>query len=172
MDNVGTLESALERFHVLMETMAHNVSRQVFGRVEKDDLYQEFAVILSNVHTKFNALPVIEFTKIFRTSLNNYICNMVSQKRPKNRIKVVSLNSESKNGSTADAGKKKSMLDLLERDEQTDETYKNGILEILNNVSPEAGKAILDSFDPSKRGNSSRGINDAYNEVKKYLGIC
>ena len=165
MNRIGnvSIEIILDVFRGTMQGVAKNVSRKSRGRLDPEDLFQDLFFVLQGCYDKYKDLSLIEFTKILHSSFNNFVCNLISQKRSRNRVKHHSIDekiSENSNGT---------FEQYLERSELSDEAYKNGILDVLNNVSTDAGMAIIESFDPHKRGNSSVGIHEAFQEAKEYL---
>jgi len=163
MDNAGTLNEALVKYDPYMKGAAYKAARQVHGYFDADDIYQDLFMLLVDVHKEFGTIPSEEFTKVFHTSVFHFIANLITKKRARNRVKISSLDKK------MDSESGKDYSSFLERDEQNDESYKVGIMNVLNHVSPESGQAILDSLDPSRRGNVSKGIKEAFKETKEFL---
>ena len=167
MESIGSLNDAWVRYNGYMTGAALRASTQLRGQMDSDDLYQEFFMILQRLHAdpKFVALPVAEFTKNFYASINNFICNLTTQKRSRNRQKFVSLSKRVGGNTKGDTGR--SAADYLERHELTDKAYGSSLIDILSNVSKETGKTILNALNPKIE--HSKGFKVAYAEVKKYL---
>ena len=166
MDEVGTLNDAVVRYHDYMTRAAAKASFQIKS-MEADDLYQDFFMILHKLHgdPKYIALSATDFTKSFYAAINNFVCNLVTQKRSRNRVKNISIDAET--FSQSSGGKKTTLKDTLERSDMNDEDYKNGLIDILSNVSEETGKTVLKALDPDI--DSALGHKKAFKEISKFL---
>lgn len=159
-------EALLEKFGGYIWTVASNCAGR--DRLnDREDIINMLNLVLWECSKAYTDVDEIEFNKRFKRSVCNEMASLMASKHVECSETMLSMSEGT--GMSILKSKHNKMSDYIPKEELTDKHYQEGIMDILENVSPKTASVVLEVMRQENRGRFIKGSKQAYGEIKRFL---